>query len=200
VWAAAGNYTQAISMYTHLVNTFPLPQFVITLGDLFSVTGQTEAAAQQYDLVEAEDKLYAANGVDVDAELALFEADHGRHLSEALTRARAGYARRPSVTVADMLAWTLYKTGDYEGARPLMDQALRLGTRNALMDYHAGMIAYQLGQTDAAATYLDQALSLNPHFSLLYAGSAKSLLSTLRAAGRPAPTSPVSLLIGIARP
>ena len=200
VWATAGNYTQAISMYSRLVNTFPLPQFVITLGDLYSVTGQTEAAAQQYDLVEAEDKLYTANGVDVDAELALFDADHGRHLSDALTRARAGYARRPSVTVADMLAWTLYKTGDYEGARQLMDQALRLGTHNALMYFHAGMIAYQLGQTETAATYLDKALTLNPHFSLLYAGNAKSLLSALRAAGLPAPNSPVSPFIGIDRP
>jgi len=180
VWAAMGNTTQAISMYTHVVNTYPLPQFVITLGDLYAVSGQPAAAAQQYALVDAEQQLYIANGVDVDSELALFDADHDRNLPEAVDRARAGYARRPSVTVADMLAWTLYKAGDYQEAQTTMRQAQRLGTRNALMFYHAGMIAYRLGQSAEAAANLDRALTLNPHFSVLYADSARQLLATLR--------------------
>jgi tetratricopeptide (TPR) repeat protein len=187
VWAAVGNTTQAISLYTHVVNTYPLPQFVISLGDLYAVTGQPAAAAQQYDLVDAEEQLYLANGVDVDAELALFDADHNRHLSDAVDRARAGYARRPSVTVADMLAWTLYKAGNYEEAQAAMQQALRLGTRNALMDYHAAMIAYRLGRTAEAADDLEQALTLNPHFSLRYAGSARQLLEALRPASLDTP-------------
>lgn len=179
VWMTQGNTDQAIAEYTHLVNTFPLPQFVIALGDIYASIGHSADAERQYDLVDAEEQLFAANGVDVDAELALFDADHNRHLPEALERARAGYARRPSVTVADMLAWTLYKSGDYAEAQTVMNQALRLGTRNALMYFHAGMIAYQLGHMDVAADYLGQAIHLNPNFSLLHAGQAKSLLAEL---------------------
>jgi tetratricopeptide (TPR) repeat protein len=196
VWAAMGNTTQAISMYTQVVNTYPLPQFVISLGDLYAVTGQAPAAARTYDLVDAEEKLYIANGVDVDAELALFDADHNRQLPEALARARADYVRRPSVTVADMLAWTLYQSGDYAEAQQTMRQALHLGTRNALMFYHAGLIAYQLGQTAEAANYLEQAVTLNPHFSLLYADRARQLLAQLRPLDPSALAAPKALFGG----
>lgn len=180
VWAAQGSYTQAISMYTGLVNTFPLPQFVIALGDISAAAGRVEEAARQYDLVQVEQELYAANGVDIDAEIALFDADHDRNLPEAVERARASFARRPSITVADILAWTLYKSGDEAAAQDAMNQALRIGTRNALMYYHAGMIAYRSGHDDAAVDYLDKAVALNPHFSLLYADQARSLLAELR--------------------
>ncbi len=64
-----------------------------------------------------------------------------------------------------------------------MDEALRLGTRNALMYYHAGMIAYKLGRKDLAADYLDKAIKLNPEFSLLYADQARKLLADLRGRG-----------------
>ncbi|MBI4786924.1 MAG: tetratricopeptide repeat protein [Chloroflexi bacterium] len=178
--AARRDYATAISYYTRVVNTLPLPQFVIALGDIYASAGQPDQAAQQYALVQVEEKLYAANGVDQDAEMALFNADHHRDLPEALQRARAAYARRPSITVADTLAWTLYQTGNYDEAQQMMMQALRLGTRNALMHYHAGMIAYQLGQREPAITFLDQALRLNPRFSLLYADHAQKLLSELR--------------------
>ncbi len=179
VRAAEGNYADAITLYTRAVNTMPLPQFVITLGDIYAAAGRPDNAARQYALAEVEEKLFAANGVDVDAELALFDADHDRDLPDTLVRARAAYERRPSVTVADILAWTLCKNGDYPAAQQMMNQALRLGTRNALMYYHAGIIAYRLGNNQLAIDYLEKAVTLNPHFSILYADSARSLLSEL---------------------
>lgn len=180
VRAAQGRYDEAISLYSRVVKTMPLPQFVIALGDIYAAAGRNDDAARQYGLVEMEEKLFEANGVDIEAELALFDADHDRDLAQALVRARAGYTRRPSITVADVLAWTLYKNRDYAEAQAMMTQAQRLGTRNALMYYHAGMIAYRLGNDSDAVDYLDRARSLNPRFSLLYADSARELLSQLR--------------------
>jgi len=181
VRAAQGDYATAIALYTSAVNRMPLPQFVIMLGDIYAAAGKPNEAAQQYGLLAVEEKLYEANGVDLAAEMALFDADHDRDLGRALDRARAAYARRPSITVADILAWTLFKTGDAQSADPMMNEALRLGTQNALMDYHAGMIAYQLGRPDRAADYLGKALALNPRFSLLYADQAKQLYDQLLA-------------------
>lgn len=179
VRAAQGNYAEAISLYTRAINTMPMPQFVIALGDIYAAAGQPQEAAKQYSLVQVEEKLFAANGVDVDAEVALFDVDHDHNLPSALLSARAAYARRSSVTVADVLAWTLDRNGDYGEAQQMIAQALHLGTRNALVFYHAAMIEYHLGDRQGARSYLEKALTLNPHFSLLYAEPAQKLLAEL---------------------
>lgn len=69
--------------------------------------------------------------------------------------------------------------------RGMINQAMRLGTRSALMYYHAGMIAYRLGDCAAAVYDLDQALRLNSHFSFLYADQAGRLLADLRGGQMP---------------
>lgn len=189
VRAAQGNYSEAISLYAEAIKRMPMPQFVIALGDVYWAAGRPDQAAKQYALVEVEEKLFAANGVDVDAELALFDADHDRNTTTTLSTARAAYTKRPSITVADVLAWTLFKNGDYSEAQQMMKQALRLGTRNALMYFHAGMIEYRLGNKQEAIDYLGRALSLNPHFSVLYANSAQKLLAALNKSSDPSEKS-----------
>jgi tetratricopeptide (TPR) repeat protein len=143
------------------------------------VRGQNKAADQQYKLVGTIEKLYRANGVDLDLEIALFNADHDQNLTETLTLARNAYANRPSVYGADVLAWTLYKTGNYSEAKKYSDEALRLGTKDALKYFHAGMIALKLGDQIQAREYLEQALTINPHFSVLHAEEARRILQTL---------------------
>lgn len=185
VHAAQGDYARAIEIYQELVNTMPLPQFVIALGDLELAAGKSESAAEIFALVQVEAQLLAANGVDMDAELALFQADHKRDLAKALERARTVYARRPGIFVADTLAWTLYQSGDYVGAEQMMQKARQLGTQNALMFYHAARIAHARGRYDAAEKYLRDALALNPHFSVLHQADAQTLLSELQQRNAP---------------
>lgn len=180
VYAAQGDYARAIDIYSRLVQSIPLPEFVIALGDVYMKAGRTADAAKQYELVAAMQQLFQANGVDTDAELALFNADHQKDLANTLKLARSAYERRSGITVADTVAWTLYQSGDYPEAKVMMDRALRLGTKNPLMFYHAAMIQYKLGNQQAALDYLDQALNLNPRFSLLYADSARQLRDELR--------------------
>jgi tetratricopeptide (TPR) repeat protein len=161
----------------------PLPEFVIALGDVDTAAGQPDEAAKQYALVDAMQQLYRQNGVDTDVEMALFDADHDRNLDEGLKQARAGYKKRPSIKAADVLAWTLYKTGNAQDAEQYSQEALRLGTKDALMIFHAGMIESALGHRDAAIAYLQQAVTINPHFSILYAPQAQAELTRLQAAG-----------------
>ena len=80
-----------------------------------------------------------------------------------------------------MLAWTLFRSGDLDGAAAASEEALRLGTRNALMQFHAGMIAAARGRTAEAITFLESALELNPHFSVRFAPEARATLERLRA-------------------
>jgi Tfp pilus assembly protein PilF len=124
--------------------------------------------------------LNASAGLDVDLELALFEAEHGDDPRATVENARRAYASRPSIQAADVLAWALYQAGEYEAAQSYSHEALRLGTQDAAKYYHAGMIAYRLGQTTQAAAYLERALAINPYFSILHAESARETLLALQ--------------------
>ncbi|HEX2914394.1 MAG TPA: tetratricopeptide repeat protein [Chloroflexia bacterium] len=179
VKAAQGDTATAIKIMTDVSQRFPLQQFIIQLGDLYTVSGKPAEANRQYDLVRAIQKLYQQNGVDTDLEMALFDADHDYNLPQAVQEARQVVVQRKSVKAYDALAWTLYKSGDYKGAEEASRQALRLGTLDSLYFYHAGMIASKLGQTTEARDYLNKALSQNPNFSLLYAPQAAQTLASL---------------------
>jgi tetratricopeptide (TPR) repeat protein len=180
VRAAQGNMEEAIQLLNQAVTIMPIPEFVITLGDLYQATDQQEAAEQQYKLVSVIEHLHRANGVDMDMEIALFHADHDQNLEETVALARKAYETRPSIHGADALAWALYKTGNYEEAQRYSEEALHLGTKDSLKLFHAGMIALKLGEKEQARLYLEEALAINPHFSILYAEEARRTLETLK--------------------
>lgn len=185
VYAAQGNTVQAIALYEQIIDRLPLPEFVIALGELYEATGQLELARRQYELVDVIQQLNAAAGMNVDLEMALFSASHGTDPVAAVDQARAAYAQRPTIYAADALAWALYHDGDYEEAWRYSREALRLGTQDALLHFHAGMIAQKRGDTIGAHDYLQTALQINPYFSPLYAPIAQQgLQETALATGQ----------------
>jgi tetratricopeptide (TPR) repeat protein len=181
--AARGDLEQAATLYKQAFNRMPLPEYAIALGDVYTEMGNREKAEGQYELVMSMDKLLRANGVDTDLEIGLFYADHDIDLQTSLEKVHAAYDVRPSIHAADTLAWTLYKTGNYKEAQEYSSEALKLETRDPLKLFHAGMISKALGEKEQARTYLQQAVDLNPHFSLLYADEAADSLKTLKAGG-----------------
>ncbi len=178
--AAKGNLLIAIGHLQQAVARMPLPEFVILLGDVQEAAGRPDDAARSFDLARVQERLQQANGVDVDVELALFDADHRVDLPGTVARARAALERRPSIKADDALAWALAQSGDDAAAQPLIEQALRLGTQDPLMLFHAAMIASHLGDTATARTYLERVMALNPRFSVRYAPLAQQTLIALR--------------------
>ncbi len=179
--AARGDYDSAIAHYHTAINVMPYPEYVIKLGDVYAAAGRNEEAQREYGLVDAIERLYEANGVNTDMDLALFDADHLRNMQRARELAHKALTDRPSVMAADVLAWTLYQSGDCAGAATAEEQAMRLGTRLPLMLFHAGMIARCAGDNAAAQRYLTQVQDLNPHFTVLYEGVARDALRSLNA-------------------
>jgi len=175
---ARGDTTTAIADYRQVVSRYPAPEHVVALGDLLTLTGDHAGARQQYDLARAEAKLFAANGVNVDLELALFHADHGDPAA-AVRAARTEWNRRHSIHVADAYGWALHAAGRDAEAAGYARRALALGTRSALLRYHAGMIQLALGHDAAARADLRLALSINPHFSILGAPAARRALASI---------------------
>ena len=175
---AEGHLQQAIAGYTDVVSRYPSPEYVIALGDLYTAAGQPDQAAQQYGLVRVEEQLFRSNGVNIDLELALFDAAHGDPAG-ALTAARDEWAKRHSVLVADAYGWALYANGRYAEAAVYARKAMALGYHNALFAFHAGMIQLKLGHTAGARRLLAQAVHTNPHFSIQYAPVAQAELAKL---------------------
>jgi tetratricopeptide (TPR) repeat protein len=179
VAAARGQTTAAIDDLQWVVARVPLPEYVIALGDLEAGAGRQADADRQYGLVRVEETLLRANGVNVDLEIALFDADHRVDLAAGLAAAQHEWERRQSIHVADALAWELYANGRSDDALAFADRALALGTRNALFFFHRGMIERALGRTAAARRDLSTALAINPHFSVLWSARAATILAGL---------------------
>src|SRR5262249_16934354 len=79
------------------------------------------------------------------------------------------YAVRRDIYAADTVAWTALKAGKLTEAQAAMQDALRLGTRDARLFYHAGMIAAATGDRPQTQSNLTQALTLSPAFDPLQA-------------------------------
>jgi tetratricopeptide (TPR) repeat protein len=179
VRAAQGRISEAITLYQSLVERLPLPEFAIALGELLDAAGKPEQAKAQFDLVRAIQQLNANADMNTDMEMALFEADHGDP-ARALQLARAAYTKRPGIYGADALAWALHANGQNEEAWRYAQLALRLGAKDAMLHFHAGMIAAELdGKVREAQRLLSAALSINPHFSMRYAPIAQARLAEL---------------------
>jgi tetratricopeptide (TPR) repeat protein len=86
---------------------------------------------------------------------------------------------RRDVYTHDVLAWALYRNGRLQEALAEMTEALRLGTRDARLFFHAGLIHHALGHAEQAREYLEQALATNPHFHVLQADVARDVLVAL---------------------
>ena len=176
VRAAQGRMAAAIALERRAVDRMPLPQFVAQLGDLYRAEGKPAEARRQYALFGVIHRLFVANGVNADLETALFDVDHGIGLRHALTLARRAHAERPSIDGDDVLAWALARNGRCSEALGWSRQALRLGTLDALKLFHRGMIEQCLGRGVTGSAFLNRALSLNPHFSILWAPVARRAL------------------------
>jgi tetratricopeptide (TPR) repeat protein len=185
VRVAQQRYDEAIVLYQQAMAVIPLPEYATALGDVYTKLGRREEAHKQYALVEYIGLLSTLNNVVYNRELAYFYSDHDIKLPEALALARKELESRQDIYAYDLLAWALYKNDRPQEALAAMTEALQLGTRDARLLFHAGMIHQRLGNTAQAQDYLRRALATNPHFHIIHADLAHRILQQL--AERPDP-------------
>ncbi len=178
VRAANNDLTGAIEHYEKAVRLLPDPIYIAALGDLYKLVGRDDEAKKQYELVEQIGRLSQLNGALYNRQLALFYADHDIKTEEAYKLAAKEYEARKDIYGADALAWTALKANKLPEAQAAVKDALRLGTQDAKLFYHAGMIARASGDDAAARDFLRRALKLNPQFDPLQSAVAKTLLES----------------------
>ena len=176
VSAARGDLEHAIELYESAAAAVPRPEIMIALGDLYTLTGEFDLAADRYATVNVIAQL--AGGV-YDRTLALFLAEHGQ-AQEALALAQKGLEVRRDIYGYDTLAWALYHLGRPFEAREAMDRALALGTRDTQLWFHSGAISLALGDKERAAADLAAALGLNRNFHPLHSDEAALMLEEAR--------------------
>ena len=155
--AARGTLRAATAAMRRVVARLPLPEHVIALGELELAAGRRAAARHTFALVAVERTLLARAGVDTDVELALFEADHGTP-RRGLALARSAWVAAPSIRSADAVGWALTRAGRPRAGVAWARRALRLGSRDPGLRFHAGMTALAAGRPAEGRRHLRLAL------------------------------------------
>ena len=152
------------------------PATLGTMGDAYAAIGDTSQAEQFYKTMEV-----AVTGQPGAYHRAwsLFLLDHDRRIPEVLANVRKEIETRKDVYGYDLLAWALHKEHRDAEARLAMNEARRLGTRDAMLFYHAGMIERSLGEAKRARYFLTMALEVNPDFHPTQPREARAVLDSI---------------------
>ncbi len=176
---AQNDSKKAQSYFEKAFKVLPTAQYAMDLGDLHIILDNKVKADQYYTLADIAYQKSFADGVNIDLEYALFLADVNLNAEKAVEKAQAAYRSRPTIYTADALAWTLYKNNASNGASQYVTEALKLGEFDPSIIFHAGLIAEKNGDSGEAKRLLQKAITIHPHFSILYSGIAKEKLKAL---------------------
>jgi tetratricopeptide (TPR) repeat protein len=168
---ARGDADTAIAALKASLAKRPLVETAWLLGDAYALAGDNAQAQRAYGDAEHQgrrgDKFT----------LALFFASKNRNADEAVRLLDEERRNRGGIYVDDAYAWALYRAGRIDEASKMSSQALRLGTRDARLYYHAGAIAIAAGEQVQGRRWIRQALTLNPGFDMTAAAEARALLA-----------------------
>jgi tetratricopeptide (TPR) repeat protein len=176
VAAAEGDLRGALESILAVLATAPTPADLAFSGELLDALGHRDAAERQYRLAEAAWRSDAPEP----SGLARFLAGRGR-AEEAIAIGEKARIERNDIFTADALAWAYFQTGQLDRAGAAIALALRTGTRDRVIRYHAAAIARATGDTTAARAHVAQALDGLPRFDPILSGKAAALRAALDA-------------------
>jgi tetratricopeptide (TPR) repeat protein len=147
------------------------------VGDAYQALGDTVKADEYYQSMEV---AVVAQPGPFHRAWSLFLLDHNRDVPKVLAKVEEEIQSRRDIYGYDLLAWALHKSGRDLEARAAVSHALGLGTRDASLLFHAGMIERALGANPIAIGYLRSALEANPHWDPFQPEQARAVLDSLR--------------------
>jgi len=175
---AAGDLKSAMLIYERKQSKKLTADAAQALGNLYAVLGREDEAKKEYEKFETLER----ENAEVERSwhhLINYWLDHDRNPQEALKAATHEYETRKDIFTCDSLAWALFKNGRVEEATKLMKEALRTGTKDARINYHAGIIYKTLNMRAKAARHLRLGAALNSSFDPIQTQIAKKILAEL---------------------
>ena len=179
---AEGDAAGALSIYERMLARAPTPELAAAAGDLHAWMGAPDEAERFYGLAERLERDGWADEEPQPQALARFLAERDRDIPEAVRLAEQAMRRRRDIFTMDALAWAYFKAGRMAEARRAADEALRTGTRDPRLLYHAAAIYAAGGDRAAAHRLLDRMPSPDLMFDILTAPAARRLRAELSAA------------------
>jgi tetratricopeptide (TPR) repeat protein len=186
VKAAEGDVAGAEAIYRALLEHAATPEIAASLGDLAGLRGDAAAASRYYETAEHLERTGWKTEEPQPAALSRLLSERGLKLSEAVTLAEEAAKGRSDIFTQDALAWAYFKTGRIADARAASDRALRTGTRDRRILYHAAAIRRAEGDASKARELIQLALDGHPHFDPLIAPAAAELRDDLEGERREA--------------
>lgn len=168
--AAQARYDEAIELYQKVIARVPRAEFFQALGDLYVFMGKPDEAKPWHERTLAVYlKSIELGNSHYLHHLTNFYSDVQENPAEALRWANKDLEVRHSIYACDALAWALYKNGNFAKARDTMKKALALGTKDAHLLYHAGLIYSRAGDMKRGQSYLKQTVVINPSYNAFHA-------------------------------
>jgi tetratricopeptide (TPR) repeat protein len=138
---AQDNAREAIEFLQRAADLTQLPEYEWTLADALREAGKSQAA-------EEIERILVRNGEMNDPRtLALYLATRRQQVQKALKLAEEEMKTRADIFTMDTLAWAFKANGRLAEAREFSKKALNEGTQDARLFYHAGCIAFAVGDS-----------------------------------------------------
>jgi tetratricopeptide (TPR) repeat protein len=176
--AVRQEWTSAIQYGEEAIAQALDPATLGLLGDAYAALGDSSKSEEYF---RAMDVTVLHQPGPFHRAWSLFLLDHGREVPAVLAKVSEELETRRDIYGYDLLAWALHRSGRDAEAREPMLRALALGTRDAMLYYHAGMIEHALGDVAGARRDLTLALSINPIWHPTQPREARALLDSLTA-------------------
>jgi tetratricopeptide (TPR) repeat protein len=159
---AQHRFPDAVDLMEKRNQSFPSPSSELLEARGYELAGRLGDAAKMYSRFEHEARAQFGLSDNDNLELINYYAGHAHKPQEALRIARLEIENRHDAWTLDAYAWALYANGQYAEAGQQIEKALAIGTRDAVLYYHAGVIEAALGKRAEASHYLQESLNLNP--------------------------------------
>jgi tetratricopeptide (TPR) repeat protein len=182
---AVHDWQQCLTDAVASAGIVPYPETLGYEADAQRGLGDAAGAAQTADLIHTIGALGDQQHI-TDRLLAIYYADHHLYPDVAYGIAKRELLARDDIFTDDTLAWAAAMDGRWDEARTRSARALRYGTQNALLEYHAGVIAAHFNARAAAKKHFQRALALNPSFDPVFAGDARIRI-TVYTSSKPQP-------------
>ncbi len=170
------NWPLAIELGSEAISHTLEPGTLGLISDAYAMLGDTASAGE---FMRAMEVTVLGQQRSFHREWSHFLLDHEVQFQQVHEEATRDLRQRTDIYGYDLIAWALYKQKKYADAKSFSLKALQLGTQDASLYYHAGMIEVALGNGKAGARHLKHALKLNKTWHYSQPDQARAVLDSL---------------------